>query len=211
MEQNLNRKDIRFLGACGLIFFVSLLVGTHFFYKAFPEATIDFKISRDDAGDRGSAFLQHRGFDIDAYRHSAIFTFDDMAKTFLERQLGLEEAMAVIGDPVRLWRWSNRWVVELQKEEFQVEYTTSGDLVGFAHKIEEEREGASLEQQKARYLAEQFLSHTMGRDLADLEFVEAAATERPNRTDHSFTWKLVDFEISEAICEILVDLFCLKI
>ena len=198
MEQNLNRSDVRFLVACGITFVVALFIGTHFFYQAFPEATIDFKITRDDARERAGGFLQHRGLDIEDYRHSAIFTFDNMSKTFLERELGLEEAMAVIGNPVRLWRWSNRWVKELQKEEFQVEYTTEGELVGFLHAVEEDKEGATLEQDGARYLAEQFLVHTMARDISNLEFVEAETTQRPNRSDHSFTWKLADFEISEA-------------
>ena len=204
MEQNLTRSDIRFIVACGVTFIVALIIGTHFFYQAFPEATIDFKITREDARDRADDFLQHRGLDIEGYRHSAIFTFDNMSKTFLERELGLEEAMAVIGNPVRLWRWSNRWVKELQKEEFRVEYTTAGELVGFLHAVEEDREGATLEQREARYLAEQFLSHTMAREMANLEFVEAETTKRPNRSDHSFTWKLIDFEISEATYRVRV-------
>ena len=198
MEQRLNRSDVRFIAGCGILALIALLVGSHYFYRAFPEATIDFKITRDDARERAGAFLQHRGLEIEGYRHSAIFTYDGVAKTFLERELGLDGTMAVIDNPVRLWRWSNRWVKERQKEEFRVEYTTAGDLVGFTHEIEEEKEGAQLSQVEARYLAEQFLSHTMERRLGELVFVEAEATERPNRTDHSFTWKLVDFEIEEA-------------
>ena len=93
---------------------------------------------------------------------------------------------------------------ELEKEEFRVQYTTAGELAGFSHLIEEEAEGASLDQAEARALAERFLSDTMGRDLAGLTFVEAEITERPNRSDHTFTWKLAGFEVSEATYRLTV-------
>ena len=198
MEQHLDKKDYRLFAVCVAVVALSLYVATHFFHQAFPEATIDFKITREEAREQARSFLQHRGLDVEEYRHSAIFRYDGQAKTFLERELGLQGATATIGDPVRLWRWSNRWVKELQKEEFQVEFTTAGELVGFAHLIEEELEGARLAEEDARYQAEQFLAHTMDRPLADLTFVEAETTERPHRTDHYFTWKLSDFEVEEA-------------
>lgn len=198
MEQRLERNDIRLILACAAICVVCLSVGTHFFYDAFPEATIDFRLTRDEARDKAASFLGHRGFDLASYRHAAVFRFDDLAKTFLERELGLAGASDVIDDPVRLWRWSNRWFRELQKEEFRVQYTVGGELVGFAHLIEEDATGASLPQTEARSLAEQFLSQALGLDLAGLEFVEAETTQRPHRVDHSFTWKLAGFEISES-------------
>lgn len=196
MDQRLETRDIRLILACAALSVVSLLVGTHFFYDAFPEATIDFSITRDEARVRGASFLEHRGFDLADYRHAAVFDFDDQAKTFLERERGIEGASAIIGDPVRLWRWSNRWFRELQKEEFRVEHTTTGELVGFSRLVEEEATGASLEQTVARGLAEQFLAQTIGLDMPRLEFIEAETTERPKRVDHVFTWKLAGFDVA---------------
>ena len=204
MEKTLNARDYRLFAVCFVVAAVSLVTASHFFYDAFPEATIDFRITREEAGERAQTFLDSRGLDVEGYRHSAIFLYDGSAKTFLERELGLEGATALIGNPVRLWRWSNRWVRELEKEEFRVQYTTAGELAGFSHLIEEEAEGASLAQAEARALAERFLAETMGRDLAELTFVEAEITERPNRSDHTFTWKLSDFEVSEATYRLMV-------
>jgi membrane protease YdiL (CAAX protease family) len=198
MEQRLEKKDLWFIGVCLLITALCLGVGVHYFYRAFPEASIDFKITRDQARDQALSFLRAQGLDLGAYRHSAVFRFDDQAKTFLERELGLEGATALIGRPVRLWRWSNRWTRELEKEEFRVDFTTTGELVGFAHLIEEDQEGAHLAEGEARLLAEEFLVQVLGRDLGELEFVEAEATQRPHRMDHSFTWKLRAFQVSEA-------------
>ena len=198
METKLTRKDLAFIGGCVLLAAVSLAVGVHYFYRAFPEASIDFRVTRDEAKEQAADFLAARGFDLAAYRHSAIFRYDNQTKTFLERELGLEGATQVIGDPVQLWRWSNRWVRELEKEEFQATVTTSGELVSFSHLIEEEAPGASLAEAEARRLAATFLTGELGRDLAALDFVEAQAQERPNRIDYTFSWKLRDFAVGEA-------------
>jgi len=197
MEQRLEGRDIRLILVCAGLTLVSLFVGTHFFYDAFPEATIDFRITRDEARVRGASFLEHRGLDLVDYRHAAVFEFDDQAKTFLERERGIEGASDLIGQPVRLWRWSNRWFRELHKEEYRVEITTTGDLVGFSHLVDEDATGASLTQNEARRLAEQFLSQTIGLDMVGLEFSEAESTERPHRTDHAFTWKLANFAVAD--------------
>ncbi len=198
METRLTRKDLAFIGGCVLIAAVSLAVGVHYFYQAFPEASIDFRVTRDEAKEQAVDFIAARGFDLADYRHSAIFRYDNDTKTFLERELGLEGATQVIGDPVQLWRWSNRWVRELEKEEFQATVTTAGKLVSFSHLIEEEAPGASLEEAEARRLAETFLTNELSRDLAALEFVEVQTQERPNRIDHIFSWKLRDFAVGEA-------------
>ena len=198
METKLTRKDLAFIGGCVLLAAVSLAVGVHYFYRAFPEASIDFRVTRDEAKAQAADFLASRGFDLAAYRHSAIFRYDNQTKTFLERELGLEGATQVIGNPVQLWRWSNRWVRELEKEEFQATVTTSGELVSFSHLIEEEAPGASLAEAEARRLAETFLTGELGRDLTALDFVEAQAQERPNRIDYTFSWKLRDFAVGDA-------------
>ncbi len=198
METRLTRKDLAFIGGCLLVAAISLAVGVHYFYRAFPEASIDFRVTRDEAAVQAADFLAARGFDLADYRHSAVFLHDDQAKTFLERELGLEGATQVIGDPVRLWCWTNRWVRELEKKEFQVAVTTSGELLSFSHLVEEEAPGARLEEAEARRLAEAFLADDLGRDLAALDFVETQAEERPNRMDYTFSWKLRDFAVGEA-------------
>ncbi len=198
METRLTRKDLAFIGGCVLVAAVSLAVGVHYFYRAFPEASIDFGVTRDEAKAQAADFIAARGFALADYRHSAIFRYDDQTKTFLERELGLEGATQVIGNPVQLWRWSNRWVRELEKEEFQATVTTAGELVSFSHLIEEETPGAHLAEAEARRLAETFVTSELGRDLAALEFVEVQTQERPNRIDHTFSWKLRDFAVGEA-------------
>ncbi len=204
MEGELEKKDLGFIGVCLLVAVVSLAIGVHYFYQAFPEASIDFRLTRDQAETQAAAFLAKRGFDLEEYRHSAVFRYDDKSKTFLERELGLQGATEKIGQPVQLWRWSNRWVRDLQKQEYQVDITTSGQLVGFSHIIAEEDPGARLDEINARANAERFLTDDLGRDLTILEYVEAETNERPNRVDHTFTWKLRDFAVSEGTYRVYV-------
>ena len=99
---------------------------------------------------------------------------------------------------MQLWRWSNRWSKELTKEEYQVDITTTGKLVGFKREIAEEAAGASLDESAARDLAESFLTTALNRDLTKLDFVEAESREHPNRIDHTFSWALRKFAVGEA-------------
>jgi len=205
METKLNSKDLWFLLVCVLISVLSLVIGIKYFSRVFPEASIDFEITRGESVDLAKAFLTENGFDCADYRHGAIFSHDDLAKVFLEREMGLSEANKIMGTKIRLWRWSNRWFKPLQKEEFRVHISPKGELVGFDHLLPEEKEGADLGKEEAQALAENFLVQTMGKDLKDLEFLEVRSEKRPNRTDHTFTWKEKEFELKDATYRMQVD------
>ncbi|NOY60013.1 MAG: hypothetical protein GXO75_13940, partial [Calditrichaeota bacterium] len=189
METKLNKKDFRIIVICILIAAVSLLFVIKYFYKAFPEASIDFKVTRVQSRAIAEAFLQKIHFDDKGYRHSVIFDYDNQAKTFLEKELGAEKANTLMGSTIRLWWWSNRWYKPLQKEEISVRITPRGDLIAFNHLIQEEAEGASLSADSARSIAVDFLTRTMGLKASDLEFVEETSQQRPKRMDHTFIWK----------------------
>src|SRR5579863_3825607 len=109
MKERLGPSDYRFIAVC-----LALLVGATWFsaqnfYRAFPEASIDFRVSRDEALHTAEQSLHAAGYQLDGYRQAASFDFDDDAKTFLEREVGLEQASQIMGRRVRLWRWSYRW------------------------------------------------------------------------------------------------------
>ncbi len=142
---------------------------------------------------------------MDGYRHAAAFEYDDEAKVYLERTQGLDRMNNLTRGPIHLWRWSHRWFKPQQKEEFRVDVTPSGEVVGFDHDIPEAAPGASLDPAAARTIAEKFLSQVMQRNLADLEFVETQTEKRPARTDHDFTWKLKTVNLGEGSLRVEVD------
>src|SRR5450432_665769 len=157
MKERLRASDYRFILICTALLAATTWFSVRNFYRAFPEASIDFKVSRQDAQNIAARFLSDQGYRLEGYRQAAQFTFDDQAKTFLEREVGLERANRIMGTRVRLWRWGYRWFRPLQKEEYNVEITTLGQLAGFDHELPEEaaRPAATIDQ--ARALAEDFL------------------------------------------------------
>jgi hypothetical protein len=115
--ERLQRADYRFIGVCLALLAASTWFSVRYFYLAFPEASIDFRTGRAEAKSLAERFLRGRGYDTTGYRHASSFTYDDEAKTFLEREAGLERANQIMGGRVRLWRWSNRWFRPQQKED----------------------------------------------------------------------------------------------
>ena len=198
MPERLRRADFRFLAICFLLLASTVWFSARYFYRAFPEASIDFRVTRDQARAQAETFLASQGLHVNGYRQASRFSYDDDAKTFLERELGLDRANRIMGSRVRLWRWSWRWFRPLEKEEFRVDVTPTGELAGFRHEIPEAAARPSLPADQARAVAERFLKDTMHRDPALLDFVEGSSVARPARTDYTFTWKERDFDIHDA-------------
>jgi len=198
MNERLRAPDYRFILICAALLASTTWFSVRNFYRAFPEASIDFKVSREDALSVAGKFLSGQGYHLEGYRQAAQFTYDEQAKTFLERELGLERANRIMGTRVRLWRWGYRWFRPLQKEEFNVEITPLGQLAGFEHELPEETARPAATAAEARALAEEFLRTRLGRDPAGLDFVEATDVARPHRMDRTFNWKERDFQLGDA-------------
>lgn len=203
--EKLGSDGRRLLLVCTVVSLVSLFVGVKYYFLAFPEASIEFRVTKQGSVPIASGFLSRLHLDPKSYRHAAIFVFDDEQKTFLERELGVAQANRLLETTVRLWRWRHRWFRPLQKEEMTVEVTTKGEVVGFSHLLAEDAGGANLAPDQARRIAEGFLVSTMARPLETLSFVEGSTQKRPHRTDHSFTWKVVGSEVHGAEYRVAVD------
>jgi membrane protease YdiL (CAAX protease family) len=204
MPVRLGSRENKIIAVVVLVSAVSLGVGVKYFWRAFPEAAIEFRVNRADSVPLAQRFLAARGFHLEGYRHAAIFDYDDQAKVYLERTQGLERMNGLTRGPIHLWRWSHRWFKPQQQEEFSAEVTPTGEVVGFHHEIPEAAPGANLEQAAARQIAEGFLREAMKRDMNDLEFVEAQSEKRPARTDHSFTWKQKSVNLGDGSLRIAV-------
>ena len=198
MKERLRTSDYRFIAVCLVLFAGAAWYSVRNFYRAFPEASIDFRVGRDDAQVLAGRFLAGQGYRVEGYRQASRFSFDDEAKTFLEREAGLEQANRIMGTRVRLWRWGYRWFRPQQKEEYGVEITPGGELAGFRHEIPEEAARPASSAEQARALAENFLRTNMHRDPASLEFVEESDQTRPHRVDREFTWKERDFNLRDS-------------
>lgn len=188
-ERQLSPGDRRFLWLCLLVAAVSLIVGFYLFPKVNSEASIRFDLDRGASERVALEFLAQQGFARQGQKHASSFVYDDEAKVFLERTLGVERSNEVMDRGLRMWRWGHRWFRPLEKEEWRVEVATTGGIAGFEHLIPEESAGPSLSQEEARHLAESFLSTALKIDPAQLDFLDARTEKRPRRADHTFIWK----------------------
>jgi membrane protease YdiL (CAAX protease family) len=196
-----------------LLLWVALgIVGTIFaykyFFRAFPEASVDFRVTRSEALQLAQSFVAGLGENVGGYRSSIVFSVDDDAKTYLERELGLQEANQMMSSQLHIWYWDVRFFRPQQEEEFFVRVSPAGNVVGYTHKIEEARAGATLDRAAAQASAQNFLVSKLGLDASQWDFLpeEANSTKRPNRTDWDFTWEKRGFRAKDAPYRLTVSL-----
>ncbi len=95
MPIKLTSTEYKTIFIVALVSALSLGIGAKYFWRAFPEASIDFRVNRQQARTIAEQFLASRGYRIADYRQAARFSFDEEAKTFLEREAGLELARVI--------------------------------------------------------------------------------------------------------------------
>jgi hypothetical protein len=170
---------------------LGLLFAYKYFFRAFPEASVNFRVSREEALTRAEKFAGSLGESVSRYKSSIIFDVDEEAKVYLERQLGLQEANRLMSSELNIWYWEVRFFKPQQEEEFKIRVSPAGQIVGYEHKIEEARAGASLDRAAAQSAAQNYLTSKLGMDLKGWDVLpeEANSEKKPNRLDWSFTWE----------------------
>jgi hypothetical protein len=191
----LDGKDLRTLLLWIVVGMVGAVVAVRYFHAAFPEAALDLKVSKAEALETARKFLAANRMQVEGYETSIVFSVDENAKTYLERELGLEQANKLMAGPLVVWQWDVRFFRPRQQEEFHVGVTPAGRVVSFSHVIEEARAGARLERDAAKAVAEEF-ARKQYAGFPGYDFLpdEANSNDRPNRRDWSFTWERRGFK-----------------
>jgi len=170
-----------------------------YYFRAFPEASVNFKVSRGEALARAKEFVANEGQNVASYQSAIVFDVDDNAKTYLERETGLEKANRLMSTELNIWYWDVRFFKPQQEEEFHVRVSPAGQVEGYEHHVEEGRAGATLERAAAQYNAENFLESKLDiKSGWDLLPEEINSVKRPNRLDWSFTWEKHGFRAKDA-------------
>jgi membrane protease YdiL (CAAX protease family) len=182
------------LGIVGVVF------AQKYFFRAFPEASVDFKVSRNEAVARAQKFIGSVGEDVSGYQSAIVFEVDDNAKTYLEREVGLQQANRLMSSELNIWYWHVRFFRPKQEEEFFVRVSPAGEIVGYEHKIEEAREGAMLGGGAAQKAASSYLSGKLGLNLANWDALpeETSSKKLPNRMHWEFVWEKHGFRAQDA-------------
>lgn len=202
------RSDVRFVALCLAVLVVGGGIGLWGFPRAFPEASIDFQVTREQAVAVAEKELIARGFDVAGYRRLALFDHDDEAKVFLERTLGLAKANQVYGKTVPIWRWAVRFVKPLQKLEYVVYVAPSGKPIAYRRILPEKDAAPDPGDEAARRLAEETVRSMRGLDPSDpaqLKLVEATSAKRPARLDRTFVWESATVRFGDGALRFLVE------
>ncbi|MFC1853078.1 hypothetical protein ACFL27_23010 [candidate division CSSED10-310 bacterium] len=198
MTEKLNKNDSYFIILCLIILISSFWFSSQNFQRAFPEASIDFQLTREEAAQKAEQFLKQVCQVPPDYHQITIFDYDAQAKVFLEREVGIDEANELFDQQVKVWKWSTRWFQPLSREEFTVDITPSGSLMSFTHLVKEDAPGASLESESGLSIAQKFLTEHISVQLSQLNTPEIKTEKREHRIDHSFTWTRNDLTVGEA-------------
>ncbi len=192
---HLTRKDLLLIGVVLLVSAISIFYIFANYTAAFPQASLNLKLTKDQITAKAEQFLKAHGLSPSGYRNLTLFDPDDDARIYLEREVGLERANRMMQGDVSVWRWRARWYRPPLKEEFRVQLSPDGTMVGFAHVIAESAPGARLSRDAAREKAEAFLKSVTSRPQ---KLIETQLIERPARYDYSFTWEREGFRAKEA-------------
>ena len=184
-EDRLTGTDKRTLILWIVLGILGVWFAHRYFFQAFPEASVDFKVPRAEAQARAKQFIEGLGENLQDYQSAITFEVDENAKTYLERELGLQQANRLMSNELNIWYWEVRFFKPLQEEEYQVRVNPAGKIVAYEHKIEEARAEKSLSREEAQAAAEGFLQKKLGTDLSNWQFLpeEANSQTLPNRVD----------------------------
>jgi len=174
-------------------FIIFALLGCGIFlakeYDAFPEASIDLKLSKNDVSEMTLNWARKLGYHKDKLIQSTTFLWDDNAKTYLEMELGGKQANELMEKEIPIWYWRTRLCKEFDQEIFQCFISPLGELVCSRFTLENDKEIPSVSQDQARVLASNFVEKEAKISLADYSLIQSSTDKLPHRSDHSFMWE----------------------
>jgi hypothetical protein len=201
--ERFDRKDIRLIVVCLVVIVAGAAITLALFRRAFPEASIEFRVNRNEARTVAEKFLASRGRDVGKHRFAGRFGVEEEPKVYLERELGLEKASAYYGRDAKVWRWEMRWFQSGIKEEERVAITPLGDLAAFESVRKDDAPGPRPTEEEARAIAVKYLA---SRGLAgNLKRIESTPVSRPARTDWRFVDERTGFAMGEATVRYLTN------
>ena len=175
-----------------------------------PSANVKFTKSRAEIRNICTEFLKDQGFDISGYMSSQIFSGDNFAALFIQKEVGLD-SLNRLSQPenenfIPLWYWKLRWFKPQQKEEFLLSIATNGKIIGYQHLLREDAPGETLNTDSAMAIATRFLADKFGWRKSDWILVSSQSEEKKARRDYSFVWKSKILKIGDGEPRIEVDI-----
>ena len=124
--------------------------------------SIDVSVSQAKAVDIAKEFLtSKRGVETNRYKMAVSFNVDEDTDRYLQKALGTAASQQFIRRlHYDLFFWVVRFFKEKQKEEFRVAVSSAtGEVTGFSHAIEDTASRPTVDKEKDRQLAFNFLEN----------------------------------------------------
>jgi hypothetical protein len=160
--------------------------------------SIDLSINQNKAVEISKEFMKtQRGVDVHGYKMAVMFNVDEKTDRYLQKTLGNAAYQRLIKRlHYDLFCWVVRFFKEKQKEEYKVAVSSAtGEVIGFHHTIEETAARPSIDKEKARLLAVNFLKATFAFNPAQYITHGEDVKKYDNRQEYAFSWQDKDIDI----------------
>ncbi len=172
--------------------------------QALPTASIDIRISRQEALKAAFNFIKREGFHTEGFDYAVRFYSYYHGSVYLQKNVGVEKSNELIKKGIPVWFWRVRLFKELKKNGFVVDVNPStGEVVNFYHFILDTARGDKLDKDTAYRIAVDKLKEK-GIKLNDYSLMDSVKKVQKNRIDYTFVWEKKGFKINEATLRIKV-------
>lgn len=156
-------------------------------------------ISRNQAIEDGWNVMAKHGIAVEGWKSCAWLTQEISSEEmqYLYEKLGLAKTLEKASATQPGYVWKIRFFKPLHHEEYEVVLDGAGKELSFDATLPEEGSGARLREQDARTRAESYLSQVHPEYKPNL-FENVSKTERKNRTDYTFSYKIPEEKVAEA-------------
>ena len=175
-------------------FFLSAISLAAWFSFSYPQLAIsDFSIDRAKATAIAMNYLDNkRNIDPEVFQRAAVFRMDWKTNRYIQKTIGFKGLEEFIDKhDFDLFYWLVRFFKENTKEEYLIEISSStGEIIGFSHTIDENDARKEIEREEARENAKEFLINKFRFFDPDQYTVRSNfATHLDNRSDFVFSWQ----------------------
>ncbi|MCA9742141.1 CPBP family intramembrane metalloprotease [candidate division KSB1 bacterium] len=177
-----------------------LLFAAKYFSQAFPLVTLDLKMDREQALASARMLAEQNYWAPDSFKQAASFGVDNEVQTYVELEAGGSPALAEMlqGDLFMPYQWHVRHFQQEQSNETHIYFTPSGQPYGFSEKLSEATDGASLQPDSARTIAETSAVADWQINFSDYTLIEQSQEiVSSGRVDHTFVYERPGVKIAE--------------
>lgn len=170
----------------------ALLSAYSWFVFTYPQLTfINLTVDRNTALKIANEYVSSIEPDLHEYKHAVTFNRSQSANRYLQKTIGFQKLNQFIKNyNFDLFYWSIEFFKEGDKEQYAVTISSrTGQIIGYAHQIEETAKIEIIPKPQAKIDAIEFLKNRFGFDPVNYEIKGDLTTIYDFRKDHTFAWQ----------------------